>query len=124
MYEGAPSQPVPNLSSFSNFEASLPSPNNMYKWKLTDNGVNATGDDDDDALDQTLRMLTASVANVSLEGNECTDMNFSDLDVSSRTSSSPGSEPSPLAVKYRVDKCGVTAAGPLTVVKDNIWAHP
>jgi hypothetical protein len=96
----------------------------MYKWKLTDIGANTNMEDDHDALDQTLRMLTASVANVSLEGNDCTDMNFSDLDVSSRTSSSPGSEPSPIAVKYRGDKCGVTAAGPLTVVKDNIWAHP
>ncbi|KAI9286232.1 hypothetical protein BC943DRAFT_359403 [Umbelopsis sp. AD052] len=122
MYEGTPAQAVSNMSSFSTFEASLPSANNMYKWKLADTG--ASVEDEDDALDQTLRMLTTSVANVSLEGSECTDMNFSDLDVSSRTSSSPGSEPSPIAVKYRNDICGVMAAGPLTVVKDNIWAHP
>jgi hypothetical protein len=125
LYEGNPSQSVSNAHSFSSFEASLPNLNNMYKWKMTDNSVNTNvEDDDDDTLDQTLRMITSSVANVSLDGNECTDMNFSDLDVSSRTSSSPGSEPSPIAVKLQSDRCGVMAAGPLTVARDNIWGHP
>lgn len=101
----------------------MPDPTNMYKWKMNDAVNNST--EDDEALDQSLRALTASVVNVSLDGSECTNMNFSDLDVNSRTSSSPCIERSPIATTLRCEKsCIVMAAGPLTVMGDNIWGHP
>lgn len=122
-YDSTMLQSSKTTLSLSSFEASMPDPTNMYKWKMNDVVDNST--EDDEALDQSLRALTASVVNVSLDGSECTNMNFSDLDVNSRTSSSPDSERSPIATTLHGEKsCIVMAAGPLTVMGDNIWGHP
>jgi hypothetical protein len=122
-YECNLPQSTANTPSISSFQASLPNPANMFKWKMDNAEEHST--EVEEAVEQSLRALTSSVANVSLDGNECTDMNFSDLDVSSRTSSSSGSDSSPIATPPHGEKsCIIMAAGPLTVVGDNIWGHP
>lgn len=102
-------------------DGSLPEIGSKQLWRM--NQAVESPINESEELHQSMQELTISVASASLDGKECSDMNFSDLDVSSRTSSSPGCELSPTS-SHQGEQLIIKAAGPLTIVGENIWSHP
>ncbi|KAM3582832.1 hypothetical protein VKS41_004597 [Umbelopsis sp. WA50703] len=118
---GSGAYPSIKSTCLKSLDGSLPETGSKQNWRM--NQIVESPIDDNEELHQSMQQLTISVASASLDAKDCSDMNFSDLDVSSRTSSSSGCELSPTS-SYKGEQPIMKAAGPLTIVGENIWSHP